>query len=113
MHTGRRGIEPACWLFPELLQGVCPHPCRARCHDVVQIGPNPAGKVRAHACALHREMPRPHRRAASLAGPAATALGATLADRLRINATWALRGMWRAGQGGKLLFVGNLQSRFK
>ena len=51
----------------------------------------------------------------SLACPAATALGATLADRLRINATWALRGMWRAGQdgGGALRFVGSLQSRLK
>ncbi|KAL4442946.1 hypothetical protein ABPG77_008437 [Micractinium sp. CCAP 211/92] len=44
----------------------------------------------------------------------ATTLGATLADRLRINATWALRGMWRAGQdGGEPRFVGSLQSRLK
>lgn len=65
---------------------------------------------------LLEEAPRPlldSLRQSAVVRHSATALGATLADRLRINATWALRGMWRAGQGGKLLFVGNLQSRFK
>jgi hypothetical protein len=48
--------------------------------------------------------------------PAATLLGATLADRLRVNATWARRGMYAtaAAQEGELPeFVGGLQSRLK
>ena len=48
---------------------------------------------------------------------AATLLGATLADRLRINATWSMRGMLASQQaaaaaGGQLEFVGSFQSRF-
>lgn len=51
---------------------------------------------------------------------AATLLGATLGDRLRINAKWALRGMYAQHDGGaggmppaaaQLQFVGGLQSR--
>ncbi|EFN58557.1 hypothetical protein CHLNCDRAFT_140686 [Chlorella variabilis] len=42
----------------------------------------------------------------------ATLLGATLADRLRVNATWALRGMLASKPGqGPAQFVGGLQSR--
>lgn len=44
--------------------------------------------------------------------PAATLLGATLSDRLRLNATWARRGLYASAPGaGQPEFVGRLQSR--
>ena len=44
----------------------------------------------------------------------ATLLGATVADRLRINAKWALAGCYAApAGGGQLRFVGGLQSRWR
>ena len=45
--------------------------------------------------------------------PAATQLGATLSDRLRVNVTWAVRGLYRSADGGPPQFVGGLQSRLR
>lgn len=43
---------------------------------------------------------------------AATLLGATIGDRLRINAKWAQRGMFHSDDAAQpLQFVGGLQSR--
>ncbi|KAL4457670.1 hypothetical protein ABPG75_012535 [Micractinium tetrahymenae] len=75
----------------------------------------------ADLASLLEEAPRPlldSLRQSAVVRHSATLLGATLADRLRINATWALRGMWRAGDdasgaSGGLQFVGSLQSRLK
>lgn len=45
--------------------------------------------------------------------PAATLLGATIGDRLRVNAKWAQRGLYVSTDGERqpLQFVGRLQSR--
>ncbi|PSC71592.1 putative aarF domain-containing kinase 1 [Micractinium conductrix] len=43
----------------------------------------------------------------------ATQLGATLSDRLRVNVTWAVRGLYRSADGGPPQFVGGLQSRLR
>lgn len=69
-----------------------------------------------HGCSATTPGPRP---AAPPPIPAAaTLLGATLGDRLRTNAKWALRGMYAQQGGGgdsagarQLRFVGGLQSR--
>jgi len=69
---------------------------------------------------LSTQSPHPHPSTCPpLAPSAATRLGATLTDRLRINATWALRGMYHAAPeggaaaGASLQFVGSLQSRLR
>ncbi|KAI3436647.1 hypothetical protein D9Q98_006063 [Chlorella vulgaris] len=67
----------------------------------------------ADLAAVLNEAPKPlldSLRQSAVVRHTATLLGATLADRLRINATWAMRGMQTCKEG-PLVFVGALQSR--
>lgn len=74
----------------------------------------PLAGLRWRARCLHQRSWATVHSAASAAPPvcrAATLLGATIGDRLRVNARWARSGMLRSDEGGPLEFVGALQSR--
>ena len=72
----------------------------------------------SHSAAACTGPLQPLARRPAAPAPAATLLGATLGDRLRVNAKWAQRGMAYAaappgggGAAGELQYVGALRSR--
>lgn len=107
--------ERAGRVLPEVLQprdwGAVPSAERRRLQK--DAGVNTLGDVSR----LLEECPQPLvevLRIGAVVRPLATQLGATVHDRLRINATHALRGMAHTRDpGGKVTFMGDLASRRK